>query len=115
MKTVTIKEEFRIPGTDIILEEGDQIEVLKEDDLTSMMRDRRSGNSISNMLSNFPNYFEEWAYHTLSNFTDFDAEEWGYDSVHQVIEAGMEDLMDELEATKNYIQRSYEKIRSKYR
>ena len=30
MKTLTIKEEMRIPGTDIILEAGDKIGVLKE-------------------------------------------------------------------------------------
>lgn len=29
MKTITIKEEMRIPGTDIILEEGDRIKVLE--------------------------------------------------------------------------------------
>ena len=30
MKTIKIKEEFKIPGTDYILEEGDQIGVLSE-------------------------------------------------------------------------------------
>lgn len=30
MDTITIQEEMRIPGTDVILEEGDRIEVLNE-------------------------------------------------------------------------------------
>jgi len=33
MKTIRIQEDVRIPGTDVILEKGDKIEVLKEDRL----------------------------------------------------------------------------------
>lgn len=32
MKTIRIEEEFIIPGTDVVLEEGDTIRILKESD-----------------------------------------------------------------------------------
>lgn len=51
MKTIKIKEEMRIPGTDIILEEGDKIEVMSEKALNEASDFRKALSMLSDSLS----------------------------------------------------------------
>lgn len=37
MKTITLSEDFAIPGTDVILEAGDQIRILQEDNFNNIL------------------------------------------------------------------------------
>lgn len=54
MKTIEIKEDFRLPGTDVILEAGDKIQIQEANNYRGMVKDAyRLGQRIGQELDRY--------------------------------------------------------------
>jgi len=87
---IEITEDIHLPRTNIILEKGDRIQVLKEEFIELMFDSRRT--SVVELFNRIKAAFQTWIKDTRRNYTDEDAEEWGYDSISEVIQAGRDEL-----------------------
>jgi len=81
-KMIEIKEDVKIG--DILLEAGDKIRVLKENDEIYSMESTR-GNSVLDLIDEIDDAFDSWVEGSRENFTDSDAQDQGFRSIEAMI------------------------------